>query len=247
MPRFGDRVLGLHDFDTLDCRLEPAIWPFAIERRDEIEANWARFQAAKPASFNGRVLLQHRWAIEGRTYMGRYLETDFASFIAWRDFGHPGQLMRNGFAMAALRTRDDAYLLGVMGAGTANAGRIYFAAGTPDLDDLMPDGTIDLAGSVLRELQEETGIRPEEVSLGEGWRAVVDEVRIAFMRPTLIDLPAEEARRMILDRFSTLAEEELADIYIARSEADLLPERMPPFQVAYLADAFERQRAGLPA
>ncbi|MCA1952975.1 MAG: NUDIX hydrolase [Hyphomicrobiales bacterium] len=228
------------ELDGLDCRLEPAAWAFAREQEAAIAAHWARFVADKPTNFNGRVFLQHRWDFDGRIYRGRYLETDYASFIAWRDFGHPGAPMRNGFAMAALRARDGAFLLGVMGPGTANPGRIYFAAGTPDPGDLLPDGRIDLAGSVLRELEEETGLRPEEVHVGAGWRAVIDGTRAAFMRPVTIDLPAAEARRLILDRFAGLAHEELVDIHIVRGPEDFVPGRMPPFQIAYLADAFAR-------
>lgn len=232
--------LAIVDLDRLDCRLEPADWPFAVEERAAIAANWARFVAEKPASFNGRVFLQHQWSLTGRCYLGRYLETDFASFIAWRDFGHPGRPMRNGFSMAALRARDGAYLLGVMGEGTANPGKVYFAAGTPDPDDLLPDGTIDLAGSVLRELMEETGLRAAEVRVEESWRAVIHGVRAAFMRPVLIDLPAREARDLILSRFAGLDHQELADIHIVAGPADIDAARMPPFQVAYLEDAFGR-------
>lgn len=225
----------------LDCRFDPQIWSFAEERCADIEANWAKFIIGKPTSFNGKVFLQHRWTVENGIYRGRYLETDYASFIAWRDFGHPGPPMRNGFAMAALKSRDGAYLLGVMGQGTANAGKVYFAAGTPDRDDLLPDGTIDLAGSVLRELGEETGIRPDEVQVSDLWHCVEHGVRAAFMRPVRIDMAADEARALILDRMKSLHEEELADIYIARGVGDIDPARMPPFQVAYLRAMFADQ------
>lgn len=233
----GPEILAL---SGLDCRLEPRAWAFAEENRDKIAANWQNFIADKPASFNGKVFLQHQWSIDHGVYRARYLEADYASFIAWRDFGHPGLPMRNGFAMAALRSREGAYLLGVMGRGTANAGKIYFAAGTPDRDDLLPDGTIDLAGSVLREMAEETGLDASEVTVEPIWQAVVHGPRAAFMRPVRIDLPAEEARRLILERMKSLHEEELVDIHIARGLADIDAARMPPFQVAYLEAMFRQ-------
>ncbi len=235
MPESRAQILAL---DELDMRLEARDWAFAAERRDEIERHWTAFLKAKPASFNGQVFLQHAWIIEAGLYRGRYLQTDYASFIAWRDFGHPAPAMRNGFAMAALRARDGAFLLGRMGEGTANPGRIYFAAGTPDPDDLLPDGRIDLAGSVLREMAEETGLQASEVEVGRGWTAVIDGARAAFMRPVRIDLPAEAARALMLARMPHLPHPELSDIVIARSAADIDAEAMPLFQQAYLRHAF---------
>src|SRR6266576_268539 len=84
-------------------------------------------------------------------------EVDFASFIAWRDWGFPDKSVRNCFPMAALRSSDGAFLLGVMGSHTATAGQIYFPAGTPDPNDINGN-TVDLERGVIRELIEETGL-----------------------------------------------------------------------------------------
>ena len=220
--------------DQVDARIEAYDWAFARENEAQITAHWAKISAGKPAMFDGRILLQHRAAITGGVFQARYFETDYAAFMTWRDAGHPGPALRNGFAMGALRAADGAFLCGRMGGHTANAGMVYFAAGTPDRSDVRADGTVDLAGSVLRELAEETGLTEAEIMVGEGWDAVFSPGRVAFMRPLTIDLPAEEARALMLSRMADLEEEELDDIVILRSAADCDRHKMAPFMKPYL-------------
>lgn len=222
----------------LECRHCQIDWPFEREEAGRIAAFWAEFHARVPESFNGRVFLLHEARFTADGFVGACLETDFAAFLAWREFGFPGRPMRNFFAMAALRASDGAFLLGEMGAGTANAGKIYFAAGTPDPEDRLADGTIDLAGSVLREMSEETGLRADEVRVSPGWTCVDIAPRLAFMREVSLDLPADAARALMLRRMKTLPEQELVDIHIVRGVGDIDEARMPPFQVAYLRWAF---------
>lgn len=225
----------------VDALVEPHDWAFARENAALIAAHWTKISAGKPAMFNGRVMLQHRAAIRDGVFEAGYFETDYAAFMTWRDVGHPGPVIRNGFAMAALRASDGAFLCGRMGDHTANAGKVYFAAGTPDREDARPDGTLDLAGSVTRELGEETGLRVEELHVGEGWTALIEQGRIAFMREVRIDLPADEARALMLERMKHLEEEELSDIVIVRDLAETEKHDMPPFMRRYLAHIFDGQ------
>src|SRR5947199_4661994 len=164
----------------LDLRYEPSRWPFADERRAEIDAHFEKLRREKPQMWNGHVLLLRRGEIADRVLSGAYLETDFASFISWRDWGFPDKSVRNCFPMAALRSSDGAFLLGVMGAHTANAGHIYFAAGTPDANDIIGNG-VDLESSVIRELAEETGIGRDEVTIDSGRTALPRGQRPAAM------------------------------------------------------------------
>ncbi len=177
---------------------------------------------ATPELFDGEVLLQDHWTIEDGVYKARYIAVRYSAFLAWRDFGAPGQPMRNGFAMAALQASDGAFLLGRMGQGTANPGKVYFAAGTPDRNDIV-NGQVDLAGNVLRELCEETGLRAEELSIEERWTLVSEPTRAAYMRPVRIDMPASAARCPDAGSHLPLEEKELSDIVIVRSRADLDP------------------------
>ncbi len=227
----------IFETDEIDAVLEPYDWPVPREFASEITEIWARETARVPALFNGQVLIQHRGIRDGRVFRAAYAPTEYRSFLGWMRLGNPPPLVRNGFAMAALQARDGAFLLGEMGPNTANAGKIYFAAGTPDLGDVV-DGRVDLAGSVLRELAEETGLLAGDVQVEPRWTSVMGTSRIAFMRPVRIDLPAEDARALMLQRMTTLEEEELADIHIVRGAADLDEGRMPPFQLAFLRHAF---------
>lgn len=226
--------------DRIEARLASYDWAYARENEAGIAAHWARISAGKPAMFDGRVLLQHRAAIRNGVFEASYFEVAYSAFMAWRDAGFPGPVVRNGFAMAALRARDGAFLCGKMGGHTANPGKVYFAAGTPDRSDVRPDGTVDLAGSVTRELAEETGLRAEDLTIGEGWTALIEAGRVAFMRPVGIDLPAQAARELMLERMMSLEDEELSDIVIVRSLADSEKHDMPPFMRRYLAHIFDR-------
>jgi 8-oxo-dGTP pyrophosphatase MutT (NUDIX family) len=216
----------------LDLSFEPSPWPFAEERRAEIDAHFQKLRAEKPQIWNGRVLLLRRGEIADGVLSGAYSEVDFASFIAWRDWGFPDTSVCNCFAMAALRSSDGAFLLGVMGAHTATAGQIYFAAGTPDRDDLDGD-TVDLERGVMRELAEETGLGRADAVPEPGWNAAPLGQRIALMKIVQARESAEALRKRIRAFLASQKQPELVDIHIVRGLDDLSP-RMPPYVAAFL-------------
>jgi len=217
----------------LALRFDREPWRFARERRAEIDAHFAQLQRAKPQLWNGRLLLMREGEIAGGTLSGAYLETDFASFIAWRDWDFPDKSMRNCFAMAALRSADGAFLLGVMAGHTASAGQIYFAAGTPDPSDRVGD-TVDLEHSLMRELTEETGLGIADATREPGWIATPVGPRIALMKIIEVRETAVVLRERIHAYLANQRQPELADIHIVRSAADFRAE-MPPYVRAFLA------------
>jgi 8-oxo-dGTP pyrophosphatase MutT (NUDIX family) len=213
---------------------EPHGWAFAQERRGEIDRHFEERRLSTPQMWNGRIMLTRAgYTIADGRLAGTCFETDFASLLAWRDWGFPEAGAVNCFAMGALRSADGAFLLGVMGAHTANAGRIYFPAGTPEPADVA-DGRLDLAGSVAREVAEETGLTPSDYSAAPGWHVVPTGPRLAAMKLLAVDAPATELRRKICDFLARDANPELADIRIVRGRSDFAPD-MPPFVTAYLA------------
>jgi 8-oxo-dGTP pyrophosphatase MutT (NUDIX family) len=178
----------IHRVTALDLPVQPWSWPFARLRRADINAHFADRQREKPQLWNGRVLLARDPVLAGGRLSARYFETDFASFLAWRDWGLPDEGVFNGFGMGALRSSDGAFVLGEMGPHTANAGRIYFPAGTPDLDDIR-HGAVDIPGSVAREMEEETGLTPADYRAGADWDCVVSSGSIAMIRLLDVDMP----------------------------------------------------------
>jgi 8-oxo-dGTP pyrophosphatase MutT (NUDIX family) len=221
----------IHRVTTLDLSFRPEPWPFAEQRRADIDAHFAIRQREKPI-WNGRILLGRNAVFAGERFSARYFEADFASFLAWRDWGFPDPSVFNGFGMGALRCSDGAFILGEMGAHTSNAGRIYFPAGTPDPDDLS-DGKVDIAGSVAREIEEETGLTAADYRAGAYWDCVVSGTAIAMIMLLHVDEPAEALRARIEANLARQRQPELSAIHLVRRTGDLTA-AMPRFVTAFL-------------
>jgi 8-oxo-dGTP pyrophosphatase MutT (NUDIX family) len=224
--------LAIHRVTQLDLKCNAWTWPFAAERRADIETHFALQQAEKPKLWNGRVLLGRNPVFSGNRFSADYFETDFASFLAWRDWGFPDNSVFNGFGMGALRGSDGVFVLGEMAAHTANGGRIYFPSGTPDLDDLR-GGMVDIPGSVTREVEEETGLTPADYRAGEYWDCIVSGAMIAFIRILNVDMPGEVLRAKIEANLATQQSPELAAIHLVRGPADFTA-AMPRLVTAFI-------------
>jgi hypothetical protein len=237
---------GIFSVARLETGFRPARWDFAREEAARIDAHWQKRLAEKPKLFDGKVLLLRGGEIVdtpgGGLFHGEFFETDFRNFLAWRDFGFPDREVFNCFAMAALRSSDGAWLLGEMGAHTAVAGKIYFAAGTPDPSDIFGD-RVDLPGSVTREMKEETGFSSEEAPPSPGWRLVVEGQRIACMQERRLALTAQEALVRVNAYIAGDPDPELARLHAVRGVADIDAERMPEFTQVFLRDAFAASEA----
>jgi len=212
--------------------VESGPWSYAETHAEAIESAWRTATAANSALFDGEVLVITERVIDGDVFTARYRQVRYAQFLHYMRHAVPDGVTRNGFAVAGLTGADGALVMGIMGGHTANAGRIYFPGGTPDPDDVV-DGRVDLDGSVVRELAEETGLTAEELTFEPGFWLHEDEKRSAFIKVLHSPLPAADLKDAILARVARQAEPELAGVHIVRTHDDLRPDVMPPFQLAY--------------
>jgi hypothetical protein len=146
---------GVYFADETGLELTDAPLAFESENRKQIDKHWAEAVAAKPRMWNGPFFLFTDAEIAGGMLRGMAHRTDYATFLFWRDHGRPHDIAHiTGTSLPV--TADGALFAVRMSAHTANAGNIYFPAGSLDEDDL-DGGRFDLTRSIARELAEETG------------------------------------------------------------------------------------------
>ena len=220
--------------DSLEARLVSHDWIWARDNSAAIKAHWAERQAAKPALFEGPVLLSCACTVSDGACTIDLFEAAFSEFLAFRDGGSPDPSVTNAFAAIVPWSRDGAAVLGVMGQDSANAGQIYFPCGTPDPSDVRGGVQVDLAGSAAREFLEETGLRvPSEAPAN--WVLVSGERQHAFLHPVHFPEDAEALIACMEAHRAAEVEPELASFVAVRSHGDLDADRMPGFVRAYLA------------
>ncbi|MCW5694170.1 MAG: NUDIX hydrolase [Pseudolabrys sp.] len=223
--------------DRLELDYEPKPWAFADANRRQIDAVFAEAQTRKPALFNGRVLTMHRCAIANGVMSGGFFDTDYASFTYWIASGRPEAAgVYDCFGAAAVMSADGAFLLGEMAAHTFNAGQIYFPCGTPDRSDLTGN-TVDFDFSVRRELKEETGLDPADLTDEPGWTVVMDSEVICAIKVMRSTIDATPLRAQLLQHLARERQPELADIKIVRGTRDFHP-KMRSFARTFLAARF---------
>lgn len=203
-------------------------WAFEVHEAKAIAAHWQTLTSANPNLWNGRKLHTLQVRHDNGRLTARCAEVNYASFLAWRDWGAPDREAYNLFGAAIVRSSDGALLYGVMGPKTANHGACYPPAGNLDLNDLRPDGSVDVEGSIARELLEETGLDIGTARKGALF-ALFDGQRICIGQELSFAATAEELRARMLAHAAADPEEELADIVILRKAEDLKGLKVPGY------------------
>lgn len=144
--------------DSTELRLTDAPLDFAVRHADAIAAYWQNARSARPRLWNGPQFMFTDVRVDGDVLAGTGHRTDFSTFLYWRDRGRPRSVTHiTGTSLPV--TADGALLVVRMAAHTANAGQLYFPAGSLDPADAV-DGAVDIDANIRRELSEETGLAP---------------------------------------------------------------------------------------
>ena len=91
-----------------------------------------------------------------------YFETDFASFLAWRDWGFPDRGVFNGFGMGALRCCRRRLRAGRDGRPYRQCRARSISRPARPIPTMSSTARSIIAGSVAREIEEETGLTPAD-------------------------------------------------------------------------------------
>lgn len=181
--------------NAIDIVLDPAPHPFELENSVAIDANWQSEKAANPALFDGRIVLLSDLVYSDGVLSGRCHETRYATLLYWR-LDRDGAVAEHAFAHAALVSSDNALVAIRMGLHTANAGLVYFAAGSFEPVDFR-DGQIDIEFNMAREVGEETGLDLASADRDDGYHLYSHENgSVIFRRYRLAETAASIAARI---------------------------------------------------
>ena len=210
------------------CKLvvDAGPWAFAERCASEIAQHWQRAVAERPKLFNGTVFILRDHALMGDVFEGRFVRSDFKSFLYWREMGFPDASVRDGFGSAVIRSAEGHVLLGRQTSGNLNAGLAYPPGGLIDTRDVS-GSAIDIDASITRELTEETGLAAAEMARTPGYLLTRAGPLVSIGIELRSALPAEALRACILSNIATQSAPELADIVIVRSSDQIDTDTFP--------------------
>ncbi len=212
-----------------DLKVVPRRWSYQVDNAAEIDRHWHLSCAENPQMFNGVVHLLSSGRCDGGAFAGELLATDFKSYLHWRDAGFPPADVRDAFVSALIRSAEGHVILGRQRAGNVNAGIAYLPGGFIDARDVTASGGIDIAASILRELHEETGQRPQDFQLVPGFLLTQWNAQLSIALELVWPLPSNELRDRIMQHISADPDSELIDAVIVRTAGDAQAAGVHPY------------------
>lgn len=195
-------------------RGEAGRWEFAETHRKEIARNWEHARGENAGYFNGTIYLMRAHRVKGDVLIASFIETDFKSYLLWRERGFPDARVWDGFGSALVRSCEGHAILGRQGAGHVNSGLAYLPGGFIDARDVGDDGTIDIDASIARELFEETGLEAAKLSRSPGYLVTYSGAQVSIAVEFRSQAPAALLRDQIEGHLSRDQDPELCDVVV---------------------------------
>ncbi|MDO9418746.1 NUDIX hydrolase [Pararhizobium sp.] len=218
-------VFAVTDIEVV---VEPGPHPFHRAEQAAAMENWEREVAANPALFDGGLVLQRDVRISGGRVETRAHVVPFSTFLLWRKDRPEGAFHLYG--LPVIVSSDNAVIAIRMSAHTANAGKVYCAAGSLDASDVV-DGRCDVEANMAREVREEIGFDLWSAGSTSGFFGVQTHGLIALFKFYRFDDTAEALAARIRAHMVTDPHREVDDVVIIRRPDPSLhrySETMPP-------------------
>jgi 8-oxo-dGTP pyrophosphatase MutT (NUDIX family) len=215
--------------EACDLTVSDETWVFARDNAAAIDVHWERATLANPSYFNGRIYVLAHSQLEDGVFSGQLIAAEFKAFLYWKETGQTDTSVCDVFGSALIRSGDGAILLGRQRAGNLNAGLVYLPGGFIDPRDRDDDGRVDIRGSVLREVEEETGLKARTLAVSDGFLITTVGQQVSIAVEIVGDGDADQMMAFMREAVAYEAAPELDEIVAVRTVADLDPLPMPEF------------------
>ncbi|MBO6637299.1 MAG: NUDIX hydrolase [Roseitalea sp.] len=226
--------------DSTQLTVTEAPLAFAGRHADAIADHWTRWVAAQPRLWNGPQFLFTDVQVRDGVLHGTAHRTDYAAFLYWRDHRRDGSAVHiTGSSLPV--TADGAIVAARMADHTANAGQVYFPAGSLDPGDVC-DGRIDITANIRREMAEETGLAPPLADFDAAMMAATGDHAWHVARRCRLAMSFAECAARVHAHQRATGEDEVAGLVAIRVPEDA--DRLRPYARALALWHFDQAERG---
>jgi 8-oxo-dGTP pyrophosphatase MutT (NUDIX family) len=233
----GRVVIRVDRVDAVEIGIDPAPPAFSAAETARIARHWRVVKRRHPEVFDGDILLVRDVAVAAGRLTATAVRTRYSVLMALIEGRLQGPALGNAFGGAAILSADGAVFLGRMAAHCYEPGVLKLVSGTPDLDDIdHAANRLDIAGSIAREVAEETGLDVAEAVAAPRLTVVRDGPLVVVVQPLRFALPAAALQRRIDQYLKSLERSELAEVVAVAGPDDPALAEVPGYVRAAVAD-----------
>jgi hypothetical protein len=221
-------MVAIKKLSTVSLSVDRTPWAYDQVNHAKIERYWKKAVKENPALHNGDVFMLTKWQFADASLEGTVQPASFAGFLYWREQGFPETGARNCFGSSVLQSKEGHVLFGRMAPHTSTSGLVYPVGGSLSTEDVRED-RLEIESNISRELEEETGLKPEDAVREEGYICVEEGPRISLAARFLFDCDSSALRQRIKAYLDLSDQPELDEVVVFRRRAFARHHRMPEY------------------